>query len=76
MRSCCLLIHCTSVNIEENIGNATIARPNQHFQTDIEKEEKREKNDLAIALKGYICYKTITSQNALSEAQVNNFFIF
>ena len=25
--------------------------------------------------KGYLCYKTITSQNVLSEAQVKNFFI-
>ena len=25
--------------------------------------------------KGYLCYKTITSQNILSEAQVKNFFI-
>ena len=26
-------------------------------------------------VKGYLCWKTITSQNASSEAQVKNFFI-
>ena len=26
-------------------------------------------------LKGYLCYKTITSQNVLSKAQIKNFFI-
>ena len=26
--------------------------------------------------KGYLCYKTITSQNVSFEAQVNNFFYF
>ena len=26
-------------------------------------------------LKGYLCYKTITSQNVSSETQVKNFFI-
>ena len=28
-----------------------------------------------IPFKGYLCYKTITSQNVSSEAQVKNFFI-
>ena len=28
-----------------------------------------------IYLKGYLCYKTMTSQNVLSEARVKNFFI-
>ena len=28
-----------------------------------------------MAVKGYLCYKTITSQNVSSEAQIRNFFI-
>ena len=27
-------------------------------------------------IKGYLCYKTITPQNVLSEAQLKNFFIW
>ena len=33
--------------------------------------EKRPRNQV----KGYLCYKTITSQNVSSEAQVKNSFI-
>ena len=29
----------------------------------------------SLCLKGYLCYKTITSQNMSSEAQIKNFFI-
>ena len=28
-----------------------------------------------LCLKGYLCYKMITSQNALFESQVKNFFV-
>ena len=38
--------------------------------------EKFEKNNLVIALKVYLRYKTITSQNVSSVAQVKNFYIF
>ena len=31
--------------------------------------------NLITKLKGYLCYKTITSQNVSSEAQIKNFFI-
>ena len=32
------------------------------------------KDSVNSKLKGYLCYKTITYQNALSEAQVKNYF--
>ena len=35
----CLLMHGTSENLKEDNGNITIARPNQHFQIDIEKSD-------------------------------------
>ena len=31
---------------------------------------------LVLALKGYLCYKMITSQNVSSKAQIKNFFYF
>ena len=33
-------------------------------------------NSLLFSFKGHLCFKTITSQNVLSEAQFKNFFIF
>ena len=35
----CLLIYGTSENLKEDTGNITIARPNQHFQIDMEKSD-------------------------------------
>ena len=32
-------------------------------------------NLVTCKIKGYLCYKTITSQNVSSEGQVKNFFI-
>ena len=39
------------------------------------KLQKEKQLDIWIQFKGYLCYKMITPQSVLSEAQVKNFFI-
>ena len=85
------LIDVFDTNTDENsiAGNLTSPIPNHlaqfliytnksHRTTTISKQVCFKRNLKVLshdAFKGYLCYKTITPQSVLSEAQVKNFFI-
>ena len=63
----------TTISLKKKILNRTISKNGTTIRSDA--NIRFTLLDLCLPFKGYLCYKTITSQNVSSEAQIKNFFI-